>query len=832
MFLTKSEAAQELLKRREARKALIAYIKYTTPGYIDSFFSREVCRALDKFLDDMRAGVRPILILQAPPQHGKQLADDTPVLTTRGWLTHGQLCPGDFVFGSDGCPVRVLAVSEKTPSNCRVELTDGSVFFCHERHEWTVRSRDLKREVTIETRDMLRVGKRSARRDPLLASGTAGARGSRFNYHLPKSPSIEGVDVELPVAPYTLGAWLGDGTRVAPRISGDWKDVAIVEAIVSDGYPLRSLWAHPTTGVLTYSFDKLWSALKSANVASKPGRSVPKHIPDAYFVAPERDRLELLAGLIDTDGFVYQKNGRVVFTSAERELAESVAMLVSTFGWRATTVEESAKTSSSGIVGTKPYYVVGFNPDLHIPCRLIRKRTTLLSKRRRIAVKSITFGDFGKVGNCVQVDADDGLYLVGKSMTLTHNSEIVSRKLPCYIAGRFPDYRVAAASYNSILAGAMSLDVRRNLIGSKHLALFPAPGERQKYAIDRNGEFTFANGSGSYLSDGIGGGFTGRPADIFIIDDPVKNAEEALSATTKEGHWNWYQTVCKTRMSANSGQIIMATSWAEDDLPGRVIKLHKGDGRITVLRFPAINEPNEAGYNPDLPRGPLVPELHPLEQLLEFKAELSDYWWSAIFQQSPKSLGGNVFKEHGIRHYFPKDLPSKFDKVLCSWDCTFKDTDGTDYVVGQVWGRVGAHSYLLAQIRERMSFTKTVTEVVMLRKAWPLSREVLIEDKANGPAVIDTLKAKVAGIIPIEPDGSKLARAHAVTSYWEAGNVWIPHPDTAPWIKDFVAEVTGFPAAANDDQVDAMTQALRRLYPLQGRLNISKKALDKAMGRG
>ena len=407
-------------------------------------------------------------------------------------------------------------------------------------------------------------------------------------------------------------------------------------------------------------------------------------------------------------------------------------------------------------------------------------------------------------------------------------SEIVSRKLPPYLMGRFPDMRIAAASYSATLAGTMSLDTRRNLATASHIRLFPEPAVKPKYSINRNGEFSNPNGSGGYIGDGVMGGFTGRPADIFIIDDQIKNSEEALSPTTKESHWNWHQSTCKTRMSANSGQIIMATSWAEDDLPARVAALHRGDSRLTILRFPALNEPGEAGYNPCLPHGPLIPELHPLSQLLEFKAELSDYWWSAIYQQVPKSLGGNVFKEDGIRYYLPKDLPTKFDKVLASWDCTFKDTDGTDFVVGQVWGKYQANSYLLAQVRARMSFTKTVSEVVKLRDAWPKIREILIEDKANGPAVIDTLKSTVHGIIPIEPDGSKLARAHAVTSYWEAGNVWIPHPDFAPWVKDLTGELTAFPASANDDQVDALTQALRRLYPLFNRLKISGAAIAAA----
>mgnify|MGYP003385825440 FL=1 len=411
-------------------------------------------------------------------------------------------------------------------------------------------------------------------------------------------------------------------------------------------------------------------------------------------------------------------------------------------------------------------------------------------------------------------------------------SEIVSRKLPAYILGRFPDWRVGAASYSDELANAMAQDVRRNLADDRHRKLFPQPAEKRRYDVNRTGEFTAPGGGGGYLGVGVGAGLTGRPVDIGIIDDPVKNEKEALSPTVKEGHWNWYQTVFTTRLSENSGQIIMATSWAEDDLPARICNHFKGDPRLTVLRFPAINLPGEVGYNPNLPPGPLVPELKSLAFLQEVKSLFSDYWWAALYQQSPRSLGGNVFKETGLRYYLPKDLPAKFDKVVGSLDATFKDTDGTDFVVIQVWGKIGANSYLLAQSRARMSFTKTVAEVVKTKSNHPRIRQFYIEDKANGPAVIDTLKGMMSGLVPIEPDGSKLARAHAVTHVWEAGNVWLPHPDIAPWVKDLVGELTAFPAAANDDQVDAMTQALRQLYPLFNRLKISQSALDKAIGRG
>jgi phage uncharacterized protein (putative large terminase), C-terminal domain len=188
-----------------------------------------------------------------------------------------------------------------------------------------------------------------------------------------------------------------------------------------------------------------------------------------------------------------------------------------------------------------------------------------------------------------------------------------------------------------------------------------------------------------------------------------------------------------------------------------------------------------------------------------------------------------------LRYYFPKDLPAKFDKVLASWDCTFKDTDGTDFVVGQVWGKAGANAYLLGQVRQRMSFTKTVAEVIKLKNEWPKVREILIEDKANGPAVIDTLKGSVYGIIPIEPDGSKLARAHAVTSYWEAGNVWLPHPglERPPVPRRRQGQGTGRGTYRPSRPAPMTTKSTprpkrsRRLFPLFNKLKLPKRPLTK-----
>lgn len=464
------------------------------------------------------------------------------------------------------------------------------------------------------------------------------------------------------------------------------------------------------------------------------------------------------------------------------------------------------------------------------------KKRRIEARRNYKAFLNYTYKDY--VGSfffdyvCEAVDKFIDDVLAGKRPVIVFQappqhgkSELISRRLPPYLMGRFPDFNICAASYSEDLASPMAQAVKQNMEEPEYKILFPMPTKKRKYDKDATLEFNNKNGKGRYKGDGIGGGFTGRPCDIFIIDDPTKSHKEALSPTIKEAHWNWFQSCCLSRMSENSGIIVMATSWAEDDLPGRVISNYKGQEKLKVIKFPALNEPGEPGFNPDLPLGALVPGRHSREKLLETKSTYSDYWWAAVYQQQPMALGGNVFKSDFIQYYLPKDLPDRFDKVIASWDCTFKDTDGSDFVVGQVWGKKGSYAYLLDQVRERMSFTKTVQKVIDLKNKWPQVSAILIEDKANGPAVIDMLKRSVHGLIPVEPDGSKLARAHAVTYLWEARNVFLPSEDICPWVKDYTGELTAFPASANDDQVDAKTQALRYLFPLRGKLNISGAAL-------
>jgi predicted phage terminase large subunit-like protein len=146
-----------------------------------------------------------------------------------------------------------------------------------------------------------------------------------------------------------------------------------------------------------------------------------------------------------------------------------------------------------------------------------------------------------------------------------------------------------------------------------------------------------------------------------------------------------------------------------------------------------------------------------------------------------------------------------------SWDASFKDLKTSDFVAGELWGRIGGDVYLLEQVHARLDFPATLEAVRNMSRRWPGAETKLIEDKANGSAVIQSLSHELSGIIAVEPHGGKISRACAISPRIEAGNVYLPHPAFAPWVNDFIEECANFPNGRHDDWVDAMTQALLRL---------------------
>ena len=388
----------------------------------------------------------------------------------------------------------------------------------------------------------------------------------------------------------------------------------------------------------------------------------------------------------------------------------------------------------------------------------------------------------------------------GKSME-------ASEYFPAWFLGRNPDKRVMLASYGAELASEFGAKAR-DLLVEYGPTLFGVQVNPAKSAAHN---WKLKGRRGGMATAGVGGAMTGKGADILIIDDPVKNHDEAQSQLHRERVWNWYTSTAYTRLEPDGAVIIIQTRWHEDDLAGRA-QLQEDEG-WTIIRMPATCDDPE---NDPLGRkmgAALWPRRFGKRRLAQIAKSVGSFVWNALYQQRPVAAEGNVLKKAWWKRYegSPRDIAAECDTIIQSWDLAFKDSDGSDSVCGQVWGRNGADLYLLHSVTAVLDFPATREAIRAMSREWPEATAKLVEDKANGPAIIADLKRELAGLIPVEPQGGKMARVVAVSPLVEAGNVHLPSRAVAPWIDDFITEAAGFPNAKHDDQVDAMSQALIRL---------------------
>jgi predicted phage terminase large subunit-like protein len=389
-------------------------------------------------------------------------------------------------------------------------------------------------------------------------------------------------------------------------------------------------------------------------------------------------------------------------------------------------------------------------------------------------------------------------------------SLLVSVFWPCWEWITYPSRRWLYSSYASQLSIRDSIKCRRLIESAWYQSQW---ADRFFLAFDANTTRKFdTNHSGYRLATSVGGSATGEGGDRVVCDDP-HNVQEAESDSVRKATLDWWDTVMSTRLNdpKTGAKVIVAQRCHEKDLSGHVL----GQGGYEHLCLPAEFEKRGpktviGWVDPRIEPGELLnPERFGQPEIAELKLRLGSYAAAGQLQQRPAPAEGGLFKRQWWRFY--KELPSKFDEIVQSWDCAFKETQTSDFVVGQVWGRVGADKYLLDQSRGRMDLPATLQAVVRISERWPAAQAKLIEDKANGPAVIQLLKSKISGLIAVNPEGGKEARANAITPQVESGNVYLPDPQSHPWVSDLIEECASFPNGAHDDQVDAMTQALIRM---------------------
>ena len=418
-------------------------------------------------------------------------------------------------------------------------------------------------------------------------------------------------------------------------------------------------------------------------------------------------------------------------------------------------------------------------------------------------------------------------------------SEFISHATPLWFLDRdnYPEKRIILATYAAQFAELWGGKVRETAKANNYVKVSMNPSSQSKK------EWQTMQGGGM-VAAGVNGPITGRGFDLGIIDDPIKNWEQAKSLLEREKAVEWFNSTFYTRQEPGATIILLMTRWHQADLAGYLQEVHEDDW--DVVRFPAMAECVEGDpgiteeeieevkitkNGKERPTGrtiktgvlvdilgrkagdALCPERYDVPQLLKLQRGVGPQVWAGLYQQRPAPLEGGLVPRDSWSYW--DFLPHQFDTMFQSWDLSFKGSATSSFVCGLVFGKKGANLYVLDYVRRRLDFVETQAQIRAFHDRWPDAFTKYIEDKANGPAIISSLGNEVPGLTGTNPQklgGDKEARAASASPIIRAGNVYLPNPSIRPWGKHIVEEHAVFPNGLHNDIVDTMSQAILMSY--------------------
>lgn len=432
-------------------------------------------------------------------------------------------------------------------------------------------------------------------------------------------------------------------------------------------------------------------------------------------------------------------------------------------------------------------------------------------------------------------------------------SELISRYTPAWYLGRFPDNKVILTSYSDTFAASWGRRARDTF--REHVP--------RLFGVDVNPEtaggqqWEVAGHDGIMVTAGVGGGITGKGAHLLIIDDPVKNAEDAASEVKRAAAIEWWKSTARTRLQKGAGVILVMTRWHEDDLAGKLLgeQMSEGGDEWEVLSLPAFAEAETTfsySGSKKLQLGPdalgrskgdvLWPEMFDEKWMEQTRRALGHYWFNALYLQRPSAAEGNLFKESNFRYYeklpTPRDSDANLVRIVrdqgdetfnvaygtkfMTIDCAESEKKSADYTVISTWV-VTVNKDLLLWDRTRVKMDVTKLKPTIRREFFEQRPSfVVIEKKSVGTALIAELLMEGLPIVPTTPDADKVTRAIPAVARYEEHRVF--HPMGESWVKEeWEPELKNFPNASHDDQVDTLSIACQQL-PIIGGLIAGTKA--------
>lgn len=384
-------------------------------------------------------------------------------------------------------------------------------------------------------------------------------------------------------------------------------------------------------------------------------------------------------------------------------------------------------------------------------------------------------------------------------------SWLVSQFFPAWYLGMFPDKRVILTAYEADFAATWGRRAR-DILNQHGSNIFNVEVDNKSSAANR---WDIKKNHGGMITAGVGGPITGKGADILVIDDPVKNAEEANSQTYRDKTWEWYQSTAYTRLEPQGAVILIMTRWHEDDLAGRLLKnmQNKHGEKWEIINLPAIAEENDLLNRK--PGAPLWPGRYNLVELNRIKETTGSYWWSSLYQQRPQPPGGGLLKRSWINYYQTNELP-RLDElnIYQAWDLAISTKETADYTVCTTMGvSLENEIFVLDWYRERIDFPTQVKMVEKLAKKWD-SLQIGIESNAYQKALPQQLlENTMLPIKEVNRTKDKVTRIISGFVHFENGKVLLP--ENHHELDNFINEYVYFPHGKHDDMLDSMELALQ-----------------------
>jgi predicted phage terminase large subunit-like protein len=436
-------------------------------------------------------------------------------------------------------------------------------------------------------------------------------------------------------------------------------------------------------------------------------------------------------------------------------------------------------------------------------------------------IKSLKFVQGNFHCNCIQVEG--GLYLIGKGMIPTHNSEIISRKLPAHFLGLFPDGKILMTGHTAALSVGYSKESRNLLMLDKYKELFP---ESILNPFDSAASHWRLHGrNGEVFACGLGGSMAGQGYTLGIVDDYCRNRADAESPVMRERMWNSFTNDFLTRRAPRSITIVTATPWHIDDIIGRIEKQKTIDPyfpKFEIIRIPA--------FDSEYTEGILFPERFSRQWYDEQKAALGNYGTASLLQCNPTAQGGNILKVDNVKKIPLKDFPDiKYARI---WDLAHTEkertspdpdwTSGTLFSMRRKPGMPRNWQIFIKDVKRfRFDAPKRDNQILNITAADTPYVEVAIENSIDSKDAYKTLQNILLGqrsVKSIRTKGDKVVRAAPLEPIFEAGDVFVP--EGATWLQAWIDELQSFPSGPHDDQVDNLSAGYAHFYKSSGVISV------------